>query len=91
MFFHLEEHRSGRHLLKVRKEDEYTRNSMAPEEGIEKNSFFEAINTRGLDQLLQLFETLHREAPKVLPEGYKDFGDLTVSDGSLIAAVLSMY
>ncbi len=91
IFFHLEEHQSGTHLLQVLKEDDYARNHIAPEEGIEKSSFFEAINTRGLQQLKEVFEALQGEAHKVLPQEYKNLGDLTVIDGSLIDAVLSMH
>lgn len=91
IYFHLQEHSSGRHLLQELKEDEFARNFIAPEEGIEKSSFFEAINTRGLTQLKEVFEALQGEAHKVLPKEYKDLGDLTVIDGSLIDATLSMY
>ncbi|MBE9503218.1 MAG: hypothetical protein IME96_03495 [Proteobacteria bacterium] len=48
--FHLEEHTSGRHLLQDLEEDDFARDVIAPQEGIKKSSFFEAINTRGLDQ-----------------------------------------
>jgi len=91
IYFHLQEHSSGRHLLQELKEDEFARSFIAPEEGIEKSSFFEAINTRGLTQLKEVFEALQGEAHKVLPKEYKDLGDLTVIDGSLIDATLSMY
>ena len=91
IYFHLQEHSSGRHLLQELKEDEFARSFIAPEEGIEKSSFFEAINTRGLPQLMEVFEALQGEAHKVLPKEYKDLGDLTVIDGSLIDATLSMY
>ena len=91
IYFHLQEHSSGRHLLQELKEDEFARNFIAPEEGIEKSSFFEAINTRGLTQLKEVFEALQGEAHKVLPKEYTELGDLTVIDGSLIDATLSMY
>ena len=91
IYFHLQEHSSGRHLLQELKEDEFARNLIAPEKGIEKSSFFEAINTRGLTQLKEVFEALQEEAHKVLPKEYNDLGDLTVIDGSLIDATLSMY
>jgi len=58
IFFHLEEHRSGRHLVQVLKEDDFARKNIAPEDGIEKSSFFEAINTRGLEQLQFVFQKL---------------------------------
>ncbi|MBW1931315.1 MAG: IS4 family transposase, partial [Deltaproteobacteria bacterium] len=46
---------------------------------------------RGLTQLKEVFEALQAEAHKVLPKEYKDLGDLTAIDGSLIDATLSMY
>lgn len=91
IYFHLEEHSSGRHLLQVLEEDEFARDNIAPKEGIKKSSFFEAINSRGLEQLIQVFEALYTEASSVLPKEYSQLGDLRVIDGSLIDAVLSMY
>jgi len=91
VFFHLEEHASAQHLLQVLKEDDYARNHIAPKKGIEKSSFSEVINTRGLKQILEVFEALVDEAQTVLPKEHKDLGDLTLIDGSLIDATLSMY
>jgi len=91
IYYHLEEHTSAQHLLQVLKEDDFARNHIAPKEGIEKSSFSEAINTRGLHQLLEVFEALVDEAQGVLPKKHKDLGDLTLIDGSLIDATLSMY
>ena len=91
IYFHLEEHSSGRHLVQVLREDDLARDTIAPKEGIEKSSFFEATNTRGLEQLVEVFVALCDEARSVLPKEHKDCGDLTVIDGSLIDATLSMY
>lgn len=91
IYYHLEEHSSAQHLLQALKEDDFARNNIAPKEGIEKSSFSEAINTRGLQQLLEVFEALVDEARTVLPKEYSDLGDLTLIDGSLIDATLSMY
>jgi hypothetical protein len=90
IFFHLEEHHSGRHLLQALKEDNFARNHIAPEEGIDKSSFFEAINNRGLEQLMEVFHALYKDAVNVLPKEYVDLGDLIAIDGSLIDATLSM-
>jgi hypothetical protein len=90
VYYHLEEHTSAQHLLQVLKEDDFARNHIAPKEGIEKSSFSEAINTRGLQQLFEVFEALVDEAQTVLPKEYNDLGDLTLVDGSLIDATLSM-
>lgn len=91
VYFHLEEHHSGRHLLQILKEDHFARQYIAPEKGIQKSSFFEDISSRGLEQMVELFGKLYMRAAKQLPRGYAELGDLTIIDGSLIDAVLSMY
>jgi len=91
VYFHLEEHHSGRHLLQVLKENDFARQYVAPENGIEKSSFFEDISSRGLEQMVELFGKLYMKAAKQLPKGHAELGDLTIIDGSLINAVLSMY
>ncbi len=83
-FFHLEEH------IQVLKEDDFARNNIAPEDGIEKSSFFEAINSRGLEQLQFVFQKLSCEAANILPNQHPELGELIAFDGSLIDAVLSM-
>jgi hypothetical protein len=91
VYFHLEEHHSGRHLLQVLKEDDFARQYVAPEKGIEKSSFFEDISSRGLEQMVELFGKLYAKAAQQLPREHAELGDLTLIDGSLIDAVLSMY
>jgi hypothetical protein len=91
VYFHLEEHHSGRHLLQVLKENHFARQYVAPEKGIQKSSFFEDISSRGLEQMVELFGKLYTRAAKQLPKGHAELGDMTIIDGSLIDAVLSMY
>lgn len=91
ILFHLEEHESGRHLLQVLEQDYFALKEIAPEKGIQKSAFFEAINTRGLEQLQYVFNELYLQASHLLPKGYDDLGDLVSIDGSLIDATLSMY
>ena len=91
VFFHLEEFSSGRYLIQVLKEDNFARNEIAPAEGIEKSSFFEALNDRGLLQLMEVFHALQGRATKLLPSKHENLGELVAIDGSLIDAVLSMY
>lgn len=90
IFFHLEEHTSGRYLLQVLEEDTWARECIAPPQGIKKSSYFEAVNTRGLEQLLYVYEKLQEKAARYLPKEHADWGDLVAIDGSLIDAVLSM-
>jgi hypothetical protein len=90
IFFHLEEHTSAQHLLQVLEEDDFARNVIAPEEGIKKSSFAEAINTRGLEQLAHVYQNLQTDAVSILPTEHDKLGDLIGLDGSLIDACLSM-
>ena len=90
VYFHLEEHKSGRHLLQDLDENNFARAVVAPKAGIKKSSFFEAINTRGLEQLIILFEKLQTKAAKIIPKRYSHLGDIVAIDGSVIEAVPSM-
>jgi hypothetical protein len=90
IFFHLEEHTSGRHLLQNLNEDDFAREHIAPGKGIAKTSFFEAMNDRGLDQFLYVFNALQEQACTVLPQKFPELGQLVAIDGSLIDSVLSM-
>lgn len=91
VLFHLEEHTSGRHLVQVLEEDDFARDVIAPTNGIKKSSFFEANNSRGLEQFKYIYQELQRKATNVLPKEYDALGDLVAIDGSLIDAVLSMH
>jgi len=90
VFYHLEEHDSGTHLVQVLQEDTFARENIAPNNGIKKSSFFEAINTRGLEQLAVVFKELQAKAATTIPKQFKHLGDLVAIDGSFINAVLSM-
>ncbi len=90
VFFHLEDHKSGTHLVEVLEKDDFARENIAPLKGIKKSSFFEAINTRGLEQLFFVFNELQAQATKTIPGEFSQLGNLVAIDGSLIDAVLSM-
>jgi hypothetical protein len=91
IYFHLEEHTSARHLLQVLEDEEFARKVIAPSEGIKKSNFSEALNTRGLEQLLEVLQALNVKAKGILPSAYDNLGDLIAIDGSLIDAVLPMH
>jgi len=91
VFYHLEEHVSARHMLQVLEADDFARENIAPQGGIKKSSFSEAVNTRGLEQLQIVFEKLSRKASGILPNVHPELGDLVAIDGSLITATLSMH
>lgn len=90
IFFHLEEHVSARHLVQTLQEDDFARNNIAPEGGISTSSFSEAINERGLEQFMAVFQQLQKQACSLLPKKYSQLGELVSIDGSLIDSVLSM-
>lgn len=90
VYFHLEEHTSAQHLLQTLKEDDFAKEHIAPKDGIEKSSFSEATNNRGLEQFLYLFEDLQKQASHLLPSAHKELGQLVGIDGSLIDGTLSM-
>jgi hypothetical protein len=91
IFYHLEEYSSGSHLVQALEEDDFAKKEVAPPKGIKKSSFSEAVNHRGLEQLLYIFEKLQADATHTLPKEYAHLGDLVSIDGSLIDAVLSMH
>ena len=91
IFFHLEEHTSAQQLLQFLEQDDFARNLIAPEEGIKKSSFGEAINSRGLEQLSYIYQNLQADAVDRLPKEHDELGDLISIDGSLIDACLSMH
>ena len=91
IFYHLEEHSSGSHLVQVLGKDDFAKREITPPDGIEKSSFFDAVNHRGLDQLLYVFEKLQAVAAQTLPKKHAHLGDIVSIDGSLIDTVLSMH
>ncbi len=90
VFFHLEEHTSARHLMDVLEKDTFASEHIAPQDGIKKSSFSEAINSRGLEQLTHVFNELQAQATATIPAEFGHLGNLVAIDGSLIDAVLSM-
>ncbi|OGW15846.1 MAG: hypothetical protein A3K09_01665 [Nitrospinae bacterium RIFCSPLOWO2_12_FULL_47_7] len=68
LYFHLEEHKSGRRLLQDLQEDAFACKQIAPPEGIKKSAFFEAINHRGLEEMMSLFHQLYADAAHALPK-----------------------
>jgi hypothetical protein len=91
IFFHLEEHTSAQHLLQVLEENDFARNTIAPQAGVKKSSFSEAVNTRGMEQLAYIYQNLQNQALDILPNQYENLGELRAIDGSLIDACLSMH
>jgi hypothetical protein len=90
IYFHLQEYSSGRELIQALEQDDFAKECVAPPKGIKKSAFFEAVNTRGLQQLTELFKHLSKDATKVIPAQFAELGTLVAIDGSYIDAVMSM-
>ena len=90
VYYHLQEYSSAQQLLQALKEDDFASQHIAPEQGIEKSSFSEAINGRGLEQMLHVFTHLQMQAADLLPNAHPELGSLVGIDGSLIDGTLSM-
>jgi len=92
IYYHLDEHDSGRHLLQVLAQQDFAATHIAPPGGIQKSAFFEALNSRGLEQALHVYADLQKQAREKLPiaKVVEGLGDLVAVDGSLIDATLSM-
>jgi hypothetical protein len=91
IYYHLFENESGRDLLQKLRNDDFAKQHIAPEEGISRSSFSEAMNSRGAEQLRYVFQELCLLSHGILPRQYSGFGDIILIDGSFIEAVLSMY
>jgi len=90
VYLHLQEYESGRELLQVLEEDEFAKEYIAPPDGVGRSTFFEAMNTRALPQLVKMYELLQEQAKDILPVCSAELGNLVAVDGSLIDAVPTM-
>jgi len=90
IYFHLEGFDSGRELLQPLAQNPFAKEFIAPAKGIQKSAFFEALNTRGLEQMIDIYEQLNDKVASQLPDAYPKLGKLVAIDGTLIDATLSM-
>lgn len=90
ILFHLEEHASAQELLQFLDEDDVARLIVGAPGGIKKSTFYEAINTRGLPQMIHVFTELYRVASETLPVEYPELGNIVAIDGSMLEATLTM-
>lgn len=90
VYFHVEEYTSARALLEDLQDPMQAPPLGLPAHGVARSTFFDAIHTRGLPQMLSVFERLSRKATKALGMKHDDLGDLSAMDGTLIDATLSM-
>ncbi len=90
VYYHTEEYPSAQGLLDDIHHDVCIRQQLTPEEGMGQSTFYEANATRGVTQMLEVFDRLATKVSKRLGMTHAALGKLTAVDGSLIDASLSM-
>jgi hypothetical protein len=83
VYLHLHEYESGRELLQVMEQDDFARSHIAPPEGVSRSTFFEAMNTRALEQLSEMYHLLQAKAKKLLPALHPHLGNLVPCSGPI--------
>ena len=92
IYLHLKVHISDRRLLQVlKKVDCFARTVVAPPEDMKKSASFEAVNSRGIEQLIYVLEELQTKAARMLLRTQPEFGTLVVIDKLSIDACLSTH
>ena len=90
VYYHIEAFTSGQDLLTAAQEDAFVNRLLVPQTGLGESTFYEANATRGSLQMQQLLDRLYKKATHCTGISYAELGDLTIIDGSLIDACLSM-
>jgi transposase len=90
VYYHVHHFDSANHLLQTLSQDTFARSEVVPPEGIAPSTFYEAIGSRGLPQLQQVFSLLASYASAVIPKAHSELGKLVVVDPTLIDCTLSM-
>lgn len=91
IYYHTEEFTSAQALLQeMQDEDSFAYHNLVPEEGLGESTFYEANASRGVTQMLEVFDKLARKVSKRLGFAHAELGNLVAIDGSLIEASLSM-
>jgi len=91
IYYHTEDFTSAQALLEeIQDEDSFAYHNLVPEAGLGESTFYEANASRGLLQMLQVFDRLSGKVVKCLGVSHAQLGDLVAIDGSLIDATLSM-
>ncbi len=90
IYYHVEAFTSAQDLLQATKNDPLARHLIVPEEGLGQSTFYEANQTRGLVQMIELLNRLSKKVSKRLKVAFPELGRLKAIDGSLIEATLSM-
>ena len=90
IYYHTGEYNSAKALLHDMQNDESVKYLINCKEGFGQSTFYEANSSRGVTQMLEVFDRLSRKVSKCLGIDHAQLGNLVAIDGSLIDASLSM-
>lgn len=86
IYLHIEEYESGRALLEDLTDLHQAPPTGLPPDGIKRSTFFDSLHSRGLDQMVEIYQRLSNKAAKLVTWQYTDLGNLRVIDGTLVDA-----
>jgi hypothetical protein len=84
VYFHVQTFDSANHLLQALSEDTFARRMIVPPDGVASNTFYDAIKSRGLIQMQEVFSHLAARASALIPQADPDLGELVAIDPTLI-------
>jgi hypothetical protein len=90
IYYHTGEYISAQALLQDMQNDESVKYIINCPEGFGQSTFYEANSSRGVTQMLEVFDRLAKKVSKYLRFSHAQLGNLVAIDGSLIDATLSM-
>lgn len=90
IYYHIGEYSSAQALLQDMQNDESIKYLFNCPEGFGQSTFYEANSSRGVTQMLEVFDRLAKKVSICLKIAHAQLGNLVVIDGSLIDASLSM-
>jgi len=90
IYYHTGEYNSAQALLHDMQNDESVKYLINCKEGFGQSTFYEANSSRGVTQMLEVFDRLSKKVSKCLGIAHAQLGNLVAIDGSLIDASLSM-
>lgn len=90
IYYHTEAFSSAQELLQATEHDPLARALIVPKGGLGQSTFYEANQSRGTRQMIELLDRLSKKVSKRLKMAFPHLGSLKAIDGSLITASLSM-
>ena len=90
IYYHTGEYISAQALLQDMQNDQSVKYLINCPEGFGQSTFYEANSSRGVTQMLEVFDRLAKKVSKYMGMTHAQLGNLVAIDGSLMDATLSM-